>query len=98
MKYWRAYLHFYRSQFTAGLALFLLCWLFLNIVWAIVLFMLLGGLVGFWSFQSFYRSQLTFYHNLGITNWRLIESASLLNIIVVLMFTLAVMLIKTLFA
>ena len=98
MKYWRAYLHFYKSQLMPGIALFLLCWAFLGLEWALGIYWLFGGLLGFYSFRSFYPNRIIFYHNLGITNWKLIEISSVINIGLTLLLSLVIAGVYSLFA
>ncbi|WP_420379188.1 hypothetical protein [Gilvibacter sp.] len=84
MRYWRAILHYYWSQLPAGLALSALTYIFIDALWAIVVFILLGSLFGKLAFSTFYKEQLLYYHNLGFTKARLITLAFYLNLILTL--------------
>lgn len=84
VKYWRAAVHYYLGQALPGLALLMASWAFIDLSWAFVLYLLLGGILGFYSFRAFYKEQLNFYYNLGFTNLKLIAVSSLINIFVLL--------------
>ena len=93
MKYWRALLHYYFSQLIPGLALFFLSWTFIDLIWAMGIYILFAQVVGYLAFRSFYAEQLNFYNNLGFTTGRLLLNVFYINLVLLVVLAALVSLI-----
>src|SRR5690606_19795007 len=79
---YRAYWQFYKTLFPFIAAFTLACMLFGGLYWGILLFAILGPIVGMVCFKVFYNEQFYFYFNLGHTYLELLKITFVINTLV----------------
>lgn len=70
--------------FNVGFSLFV--GLYAGVLWGLIIFASLGGVIGLIAYEYYWHRQYLGYHNLGYTRWRLWRSLFLFNGVVVLPF------------
>ncbi|MCW5519750.1 hypothetical protein J1N09_07860 [Aureitalea sp. L0-47] len=80
----RAYWRFYRELLPVIAGFTMINIALFGLMWSYVLCVTLGTLLGYLGFVYFKSDQFYFYHNLGLTKWRLFEMSFTINGIVAL--------------
>tara|TARA_R110002072_G_scaffold23949_2_gene81977 strand:+ start:90597 stop:90908 length:312 start_codon:yes stop_codon:yes gene_type:complete len=78
----RAYWQFYKEVLPFILVFTLLSKIIFGNISAMVVFLLVGVVIGFLAFSLLKKEQFYFYYNLGITKWKLFKTVFVINLIV----------------
>ena len=54
-------------------------WFITNLLWALIIFMSIGIIIGIVAFNSFKSNEYFTYYNLGLTKYKLIRTVFILN-------------------
>tara|TARA_R110002124_G_scaffold5301_1_gene33165 strand:+ start:180847 stop:181158 length:312 start_codon:yes stop_codon:yes gene_type:complete len=78
----RAYWQFYKEVLPFIVFFTLLSKIIFGNISAMVVFLLVGVVIGFLAFSLLKKEQFYFYYNLGITKWKLFKTVFVINLIV----------------
>lgn len=79
---YRAHWQFYKSIYPFIAAFSVICIVLGGLNWGAMLFLTLGPFIGMLGFSIFYREQVYFYYNLGITRAKLLGVSFLVNLLI----------------
>ncbi len=77
-----AYWQFYKTIFPFIAAFSIVCIAIGGLFWGFLLFSSTGPLIGYLGFASFYKKQIYFFHNLGLSRLKLISVSFVINLLV----------------
>ncbi len=79
---YRAYWQFYKTIVPFISVFAIICSLFGGLLWASLLFLIIGPFIGMLGFNVFYKNQFYFYFNLGITKTSLLKTSFIINFLI----------------
>ena len=78
----RLYWQGYKSVFPFIISTGLVCTLFAGVLWGFLLYSTVGVFMGYLGFQNFRKDEYFFYHNMGLTKFKLWWNIWLINVII----------------